>query len=86
MKVTGIRVNRGAGYGVEVPYIYRLYGPEAYIVKRLYNHRWTMGYSSFVPVTLLTLVRQCYIPVILYIIMYVLSEISIRDLYGLEGA
>lgn len=31
VEVTGNRVNRGAGYGVEVPCIYRLYGPEAYI-------------------------------------------------------
>ena len=31
--VTGSCVNRGAGYGMEVPCIYRLYGPEEYIKK-----------------------------------------------------
>jgi len=29
-EVTGGKVNRGAGYGLEVPCIYRLYGPKAY--------------------------------------------------------
>ena len=29
--VTGVKVNRGAGYGLEVPCIYRLYGPKAYL-------------------------------------------------------
>ena len=33
VEVTGDRVNRGAGYGLEVPCIYRLYGPEAYLHK-----------------------------------------------------
>ena len=33
VEVTGQRVNRGAGYGVEIPCKYRLYGPEAYIDK-----------------------------------------------------
>ena len=27
----GERVNRGAGYGLEVPCVYRLYGPRVYI-------------------------------------------------------
>ena len=31
VEVTGSRVNRGAGYGLEVPCIYRLYGPQPYI-------------------------------------------------------
>ena len=31
VEVTGSLVNRGAGYGVEVPCIYRLNGPQAYI-------------------------------------------------------
>ena len=31
--VTGDRVNRGAGYGLEVLCIYRLYGPKAYLDK-----------------------------------------------------
>ena len=31
--VTGDRVNRRAGYGLEVPCIYRLYGPKAYLDK-----------------------------------------------------
>ena len=30
-EVTGEKVNRGAGYGLEVPCIYRLYGPKVYI-------------------------------------------------------
>ena len=33
VEVTGDRVNRGAGYGLEVLCIYRLYGPEAYLHK-----------------------------------------------------
>ena len=32
-EVTGGKVNRGGGYGLEVPYVYRLYGPKAYIEK-----------------------------------------------------
>ena len=30
-EVTGDKVNRGAGYGLEIPCKYRLYGPEVYI-------------------------------------------------------
>ena len=30
-EVTGMKVNRGAGYGLEIPCIYRLYGKRAYI-------------------------------------------------------
>ena len=30
-EVTGPKVNRGAGYGLEIPCTYRLYGPPAYI-------------------------------------------------------
>ena len=33
VEVTGQRVNRGAGYGVEIPCKYGLYGPEVYIDK-----------------------------------------------------
>ena len=32
-EVTGDRVNRGAGYGLEVPCIYRLCGPKIYLDK-----------------------------------------------------
>ena len=32
-EVTGDRVNRGAGYGLEVPCVYRLYGPKPYTDK-----------------------------------------------------
>ena len=32
-EVTGDCVNRGAGYGLEVPCIYRLYGSKAYLDK-----------------------------------------------------
>ena len=31
VEVTGPKVNRGAGYGLEIPCVYRLYGPPAYI-------------------------------------------------------
>ena len=30
-EVTGEKVNRGGGYGLEVPCVYRLYGPKVYI-------------------------------------------------------
>ena len=30
-EVTGQKVNRGAGYGLDIPCTYRLYGPPAYI-------------------------------------------------------
>ncbi len=30
-EVTGGKVNRGAGYGLEIPCVYRLYGPIVYI-------------------------------------------------------
>ena len=30
-EVTGQKVNRGAGYGLEIPCTYRLYGPPAYV-------------------------------------------------------
>ncbi len=33
VEVTGSRVNRGAGFGLEIPCKYRLYGPPAYIRK-----------------------------------------------------
>lgn len=33
VEVTGKRVNRGAGYGMEIPCTYRLYGPKGYIDK-----------------------------------------------------
>ena len=29
-EVTGPRVNRGAGYGLEIPCVYKLYGPKPY--------------------------------------------------------
>ena len=31
--ITGEKVNRGAGYGLEIPCIYTLYGPPSYIEK-----------------------------------------------------
>ena len=31
LKVTGPKVNRGAGYGLEIPCIYKLYGPKLYV-------------------------------------------------------
>ena len=30
-EVTGDKVNRGAGYGLEIPCTYRLYGPKPYV-------------------------------------------------------
>ena len=33
LEVTGQRINRGAGYGVEIPCKYRLYGPKVYVEK-----------------------------------------------------
>ena len=33
VEVTGERVNRRAGYGLEIPCIYRFYGPEPYTKK-----------------------------------------------------
>ena len=33
VEVTGRRINRGAGYGMEIPCKYRLYGPKGYIDK-----------------------------------------------------
>ena len=32
-KVTGEKINRGAGYGLEIPCVYQLYGPREYIDK-----------------------------------------------------
>ena len=34
-QVTGDKINRGAGYGLEVPCVYRLYGPKVYIDKMM---------------------------------------------------
>uniref|UniRef100_A0A1X7UPP5 HIRAN domain-containing protein n=1 Tax=Amphimedon queenslandica TaxID=400682 RepID=A0A1X7UPP5_AMPQE len=33
VEVTGDRINRGGGYGLEVPCSYKFYGPESYITK-----------------------------------------------------
>ena len=33
LEVMGQRINRGAGYGVEIPCKYRLYGPKVYVEK-----------------------------------------------------
>ena len=30
-EITGTKVNRGAGYGLEVPCVYCLYGPNVYV-------------------------------------------------------
>ena len=32
-EITGAMDNRGAGYGLEVPCVYRLYGPNVYVDK-----------------------------------------------------
>ena len=32
-RVTGEKINRGAGYGLEIPCVYQFYGPKAYIDK-----------------------------------------------------
>ena len=31
-EVTGDKVNRGAGYGLEIPGVYRGYGPKTYVI------------------------------------------------------
>lgn len=31
VEVTGPKINRGAGYGLEIPCVYRLYGPKVYV-------------------------------------------------------
>lgn len=31
VEVTGTKVNCGAGYGLEIPWVYRLYGSRPYI-------------------------------------------------------
>ena len=43
VEVTGSEVNRGAGYGLEIPCIYRLYGPKPYTdrIKEIANSKWT---------------------------------------------
>ena len=35
VEVTGPRVNRGAGYGLEMSCVYKLYGPKSYTDKLL---------------------------------------------------
>ena len=32
-EITGAKVNREAGYGLEVPHVYCLYGPNVYVDK-----------------------------------------------------
>ena len=32
-EVTGEIVNSGAGYGLEIPCVYRVYGPKTYVIK-----------------------------------------------------
>ena len=32
-EVSGEKVNRGAGYGLEIPCVYIVYGPETYVIK-----------------------------------------------------
>ena len=51
-------INRGAGYGLEVPCVYRLYGPKVYIQRmnelvslgepEYSNARWTESSSHFI--------------------------------------
>ena len=49
-EVTGGKVNQGGGYGLEVPCVYRLYGPKVYIEKmrvgELPENSWTSLPSS----------------------------------------
>ena len=44
-EVTGEKVNRGGGYGLEVPCVYRLHGPKVYLekMKQLVNSLRTAG-------------------------------------------
>ena len=43
VEVTGSEVNRGAGYGLEIPCIYRLYGPKPYTERNseFFASKWT---------------------------------------------
>jgi hypothetical protein len=42
VEVTGQKINRGAGYGLKVPCVYRLYGPKVYVaVGELSEKSWT---------------------------------------------
>ena len=52
-EVTGARVNRGAGYGLEILCIYRLYGPPAYIerMKQLIDTLITAGHLLDIIIT-----------------------------------
>ena len=50
-EVTGKDVNRGAGYGLEVPCVFCLYGPKTYIEKMkafidTFNVWTTLAFSS----------------------------------------
>ena len=44
-EVTGQKINRGADYGLEVPCVYRLYGPKVY-VKRMTELVKKLDFSS----------------------------------------
>ena len=48
-EVAGVAVNRGAGYGMEVPCRYRLYSPKPYIgkMKQIINHLKSSGQVFF---------------------------------------
>ena len=35
---TGEKVNRGAGYGLEIPCVYIVYGPKTYVTRRSVEH------------------------------------------------
>ena len=74
MEATGLKVNRGAWYGLEVPCIYRLYSPKGLAsIKTMYHshilpahvhmHGWLQG-----PSTLLTIM----LPLLLHIDKYII--------------
>ena len=50
-EITGEKVNRGGGYGLEVPCKYRLYGPKAYVerAKTMFSDDLSRVRSSGVP-------------------------------------
>ena len=44
-EVTGEKVNRGAGYGLEIPCVYRLYGPKVHRQDEGFSESWWTRHS-----------------------------------------
>ena len=86
VEVTGSHVNRGAGYGLEVPCIYRLYGPRASI-ERIHEIVQTMDYSSF---SYFIHAHGCHCPLsehFLYVSLLLRADLRVRySEFGYSGA